>query len=190
MIHALKSQSNGLYQACCGITVKARSLPDDFTGWNSKTTCPCCATCTVLHLHLTTWEEVMLLIDLDDPAVAQRFHFTGKRFSFRWLIGGRLIYVYNSQESFSPMLAIHLPYGEESSYQVAQLTAREWISKHGDSHGETTHKAKPALQKPVVPSGPHCDYCKKPEEGDCVPHPKDPTLLACMACFIKESRKK
>jgi len=156
------------------------------SGWSSKVTCPLCATRVIVHKKVETWEEVTLLIDLEDPTVAKFFHFESKRFKFAWLIGLSTIYVYNEREAYSPSFAIPIPYEDEKTYENAQVTAKMWILEHGDRHAPSGPARKSTPKKPVA--GPHCDKCGKKDEGDCVESPADSTLLRCMPCYIKGAR--
>lgn len=163
-------------------------MPAEITSWNRYVTCILCATRAVVHKRLESWESMKALIDLDNPEVAKKFHFTGKRFRFRWLISGRLVYVYNSEQSISPMMAIHIDPDEPSLYEHAQAAARNWIVNHGDGHAEpNTHERtrrqaiiKIAPRVPAGYTGPLCPGCKKPDEGDFVDHGEQKVCVTCL----------
>lgn len=202
IVHLLTSQKDSSYNSGCGLSEMSKTgMPSDFSGWSSDITCPKCAT------RLWVTHGMTKIIDLDDPAVAKKFHFTGKPFGFRWLIGSQLVYIYESPEELSPACAIpisnfvpeclHRP----CEYSDAQTTAREWVIKHGDGRvvSTSTSKKKPPVRsrarkpapppKPFVPAdytGELCAKCGKIDEGDFVPNPNNMLEQVCMVCLLKK----
>lgn len=207
-VHLLTKQQGNVYTTGCGREEKSSSgMPDDISGWSHDVTCPLCATRLIVHKRLESHEEMTKLIDLDDPNVAKKFRFEGKRHGFRWLIGTPLVYVYNYHEDYSAMLALPIQnfvpeiHGREITYEDAQVTARAWITKHGDSFAATgaltasTSASRKRMTrqppKPVVPpgyDGPLCAKCGKIDEGDFMPNPANMLEEVCMPCLIKGSK--
>lgn len=203
-VHLVTEVKASVYSSGCGKSFKSKDgMPDNLSGWSSDITCPLCATrLFVVHKRLENLVEMKKSLDLDDPTVAKKFHFSGKKFGFRWLLGGRLVYVYESPEGFSPMMALCMQnfvpdtLEREPMYTDAQTVAREWIIKHGDNFASTgkspakKHRqriVKTAPSKPKIPEGyegPLCKSCGKHDEGDFMPHPELMLEHLCMTCLV------
>lgn len=201
-IHLLTEQKAQDFTTGCGRSTRSKDMPPDMTGWSMEVTCPLCVTrLFVAHKRLENLVEMTKTIDLDDPTVAKKFHFSGKRFGFRWLIDGRVIYVYETPDGFSPMLALPIQnfvpdtHNRDCTYADAQSAARDWIIKHEDGFANPTaahskHKKaviKSAPRKPKMPAGydgPLCASCGKPDEGDFMPHPENMLAHLCMTCLV------
>lgn len=200
LVHLLTAQSAQEYTSGCGLGWKSRTMPPDLSAWSGALSCPLCTTrLFVLHRMVTSWEELVKLIDLDDPAVAQVWHFSGMRHRFRWLIGGSLIYVYDWPHSTSASQAFAIETGTPKTYENAQARAKQWVQKQIDLFGKTfvldsykpgttlVNRATAPVQK-AIPTGPHCHKCLKVDEGDLLPSSEDMTQLMCMPCLVKASR--
>lgn len=200
LVHLHTGQTSGEYFSGCGLVWKSKTKPEELSAWSGCLTCPVCtARLFLVHRVVTSWEDVLLLIDLDNPEVAQPFHFGGMRYRFRWVIGKPLIYVYDWPSSTSASQACHIPYGTELTYENAQQAAREFIKRRMsmfdkefvlDSYkpGTTLARKAHAPVKKAIPSGPHCHKCLKIDEGDLMPDPADITKELCMPCLIKSSQ--
>lgn len=199
VIHLLTEQKGTEFLSGCGLGWKDKDKPPDLTGWSMDLTCPLCITrLFVTHRKVT---DLSKTLDLDDPTVAKKFHFSGKRFGFRWLIDGRVVYVYSTPDDFSPMLALPIQnfvpdtHGRDCTYADAQSAARDWIIGHEDGYSAAQPaKKKAALvspPKPKVPAGytgPLCKGCGKPDEGDFMPHPENMIEQLCMTCLVAGKR--
>ena len=197
VVHLLTGQSSSEYKAGCGIVLKSKDgMPDDFSGWSSDISCPKCAT------RLFVTHNMTKLIDIDNPEVAKKFHFSSKPWGFRWLIDEQLVYVYEQPEAPYAMCAFavytFVPECLERTptYTDAQTAAREWVIKHGDNrvhnapkkHRAAVKKAAPP-PKPRIPegyTGALCCVCGKIDEGDFVPNPENMLEEICMTCLISK----
>lgn len=195
IVHLLINQKDTVYKAGCGVESKVKGpMPDDFSGWSSDITCPKCAT------RLWVTHSMTLILDLDDPTVAQKFHFSSKPWGFRWLRDGALIYIYETPEESSPMCAVPVSkfvpetLNRPPTYEEAQQAAKAWVIKHGDNrthsapkrHRAKVKKAAPP-PKPRIPegyTGSLCAKCGKIDEGDFVPNPENMLEEVCMTCLI------
>lgn len=205
IVCVLTAQAGDLYTTGCGRQYKSSEMPEEVTGWSSEVTCPLCATRVLFHQKVENFNEMTLLIDLGNPEVAKPFHFSTKRFRFKWVVGGRLVYVYNSELDYSPMLAIGIAYPDEPTYENAQVLAKLWILEKEDhfavtgaprgavsvSGGGYKRARKSAPPKPIVPPGYDgllCSTCGKIDEGDFMPSPTNMLEQVCMTCLVKGSK--
>lgn len=196
-IHLLTEQKAEIYTAGCGLEQKSKSKPANVTAWSMDLTCPSCITrLFVTHRKV---DDLAKTIDLDNPEVAKKFHFTGKQFGFRWLIDHPVLYVYETPDEFSPALALPIQnfvdiHGRAATYPDAQVTAREWIIHHADNFNAPAVKKKKVIAsppKPKVPegyTGPLCKGCGKHDEGDFMPHPENMLEQLCMTCLVAGKR--
>lgn len=196
LVHLLTSQKETTYNSGCGLSQKAKGpMPDNFSGWSSDITCPKCAT------RLWVTHSMTKILDLDDPTLVQKFHFTGKPWKFRWLRGEQLVYIFE-ENSNSAMCAVPVSnfvpdcLQRTPEYTDAQVTAREWVIKHGNNreynapknHRNRVKKTAPP-PKPKVPegyTGSLCCVCGKIDEGDFVTDPNNMLQEICMTCLISQ----
>lgn len=196
IVHLLTGQKGTTYKTGCGVDLKSKeAMPDNVSGWSSNISCPPCAT------RLFVTHNMHKTIDLDDPTVAKKFHFSGKPFGFRWILDGRVVYIYEDPEGFSAMCCIPISnfvpdtLQRECTYVDAQAAAREWVIKHGDGHirdAPKQHRKKvisSAPRKKAPPegyTGSLCVKCGKIDEDDLVPNPENMFEEVCMVCLLKK----
>lgn len=200
VVHLLTGQSGQEYTSGCGLVYKSKTKPVELSAWSGALTCPLCTTrLFVVHRKITSWEDLLILCNLDDTTVAKPFHFGGLRFRFRWLIGKPLIYVYDFPHSIAASGAFGIEYGNEMTYENAQERARrhvqsligkfdkEFVLESYKPGTALVRKASQPVQR-AIPSGPHCRLCLKVDEGDLMFDPSDITQQLCMPCLVKTSR--
>ena len=195
LIHLLTERKADIYTSGCGLTARS---PSELTAWSMDLTCPSCITrLFVTHRRV---DNVTLTLDLDNPEVAKKFHFSSKPFGFRWLVNKPVLYVYETPEEPSPALALPIqnfvPEIKErpATYEDAQVTAREWVTHH-EHHFSAPKKQKKRVitspPKPKIPEGydgPLCVKCGKIDEGDFMPNPENMFEQVCMVCLIKTNK--
>jgi hypothetical protein len=205
----LTGQTQGWYKVSCGIEYRTKTFPEDVTSWASRLTCPLCWATLNIHERITSVSQMTRreypdgrVWDLDDPEYTKLFHFAGYAPRFRWPVGFPTIYIYDYPESTNPCQA--WPVSGTNMVQVrnptiedARVGARAYLQRCIDMFGadKMSESYRPVLPTlgvsfedrppPKAPDGPHCDKCLKPEEGDCIASPDDPSLLRCMTCYVK-----
>jgi hypothetical protein len=205
--HALTERHENVYTGGCGITFTSKTgMPRDLTGTSTALTCIVCIERLRIHRRVTDVQK--LSEDLDDREVTKRFAFGGKQLAFGWRVGEPWLYVYFDRDSETPLYCVSVNDGkggkglEFPSYEQIQAGAKRIITEKGDSVGLTpldtlrTHLGMPLRSAvpvrsavPALPiyTGPRCDVCKKPDEGDCIPSPDEITKIRCMPCYVRKA---
>lgn len=212
-VHFLKVTQDGIVTAGCGETAKYKGKqPSNFTVWNSEVTCPPCSARSLFHESFTKESLLTKITELQDRSQVRTFHFTGKRWWFRWPIGFPTVYIFQGEEGKYAMAALpvippetwhhedgsvredHMDaqegdwYGQgDVTYEMVQTVAREWIKTHDNNYVFPASTTPPAPKK--APAGPHCAVCLKKDEGDLLDYPGNDGKLICMVDFVKQSRK-
>lgn len=192
IVHMLTSTKDGTATTGCGQTVEYKgALPSILSGWHSDVTCAPCSARAIYHQAFT--KESLMTI-LNAPNV-RTFHFTGKRWWFRWPVDASSLYIFDGEEGKYAMGAIPVAQREDNpiTYEDVQNTAREWISEHDDNYifvspTQNGQKTSAPAKPKAPPAGPHCHVCWKKDEGDLLDDPNEEGKQICMTDFVTRSR--